>query len=74
VIERAPRLKYAQTLLGLVSHGSGASFDASGSDFRYYPEGRHLLALHQVTRKGPKTDILLFSGFGHRNSENDERD
>ena len=29
--------------------GLRASFDASGGDFRYYPERRHSLALHQVT-------------------------
>jgi hypothetical protein len=30
---------------------SQASFDASGSDFRCYPERRHSLALHQVTQR-----------------------
>jgi hypothetical protein len=28
-----------------------ASFEASGCDFRYYPERRHSLALHQVTQR-----------------------
>ena len=32
------------------SLGPRASFDASGGDFRYYPERRHSLALHQVTQ------------------------
>ena len=34
---------------GDVVLGSRASFDASGGDFRFYPERRHSLALHQVT-------------------------
>jgi hypothetical protein len=32
--------------------GSRASFDASGGDFRYYPERRHLLALQYLTKWG----------------------
>jgi hypothetical protein len=34
-----------------VSFGSNASFDASGSDFRYHPERRHLLALQYLTKR-----------------------
>ena len=40
--------------------GSRASFERSGGDFRYYPERRHLLALHQVTQGA-------ISGLTHRN-------
>jgi hypothetical protein len=32
-----------------VCDGSSVSFDASGGDFRYYPERRHSPALQQVT-------------------------
>jgi hypothetical protein len=34
-----------------VAFGLRASFDASGSDFRYYPERRHLLALQYLTKR-----------------------
>jgi hypothetical protein len=41
--------------------GSQASFDASGSDFRYYPERRHSLALHQVTQRARCRHRLVIS-------------
>jgi hypothetical protein len=45
---------------GNVADGSKASFDASGSDFRYYPESRHLLALQYLTKRAT-------FGLMHRN-------
>ena len=45
--------------------GSQASFDASGSDFRYYPERRHSLALHQVTQRAMCGRLRVGKGFLH---------
>jgi len=55
---KLPDLKLKSTQPNLRRHafcqsdigcGSSASYDASGGDFRYYPERRHSLALQQVT-------------------------
>ena len=53
-----PLFLFAQKLMANVADGSSTSFEASSSDFRYYPERRHSLALQYLSQGAKSTKSL----------------